>query len=66
MRGTSGSKINAARGWAEQAGYFVNGWGPGLGATRVDDRERDVAAYERQRASLPKRPPAQKLPQGED
>lgn len=43
--------------YANLSGNFVNGWGPGIGATTAKDRDRDVAAYEAQRAKLPKKPP---------
>jgi hypothetical protein len=54
------SSRNSAAKWTNLANTFVNGWGPGLGATLATDRERDVAAYERQRAALPKKPPGQR------
>ena len=57
MRRTAGSKMANAKNWAEQAGMFPNGWGPGPGATLITDRERDVAAYERMKAAKPLKPP---------
>lgn len=62
MRRTAGSKMANAKNWAEQAGMFPNGWGPGPGATIVVDRDRDVANYERMKAGLPKKPPSQMRP----
>jgi hypothetical protein len=45
-----------SRQWVDRARSFVGGAGPGLGATRYADRERDAAAYDAMRASLPKKP----------
>lgn len=51
---------NSGQKWSNLSATFVDGWGAGLGATRVMTRDADVAAYERQKAALPMKPPSRR------
>ncbi len=48
---------NARQAFADRSQSRVGGSGPGGDAISPATRERDLAAYEAQRAALPKKPP---------